>query len=97
MRAIYCPTCSAGFNIHPDDITEGWKLRRIAIKVHRPEQGHEIIIKSGDETSVIDVPIVVCDSCNCELPEGTDAFAVTMYKGQEPPAWEEAYQCRNAT
>jgi hypothetical protein len=93
MRAIYCPACAQEFNIHPEDIRDGWKLRRTPIKVHRPEQGHEIIIKSGDETSVIQCPMVVCDACNCELPEGTDAFGITMYKGQEPDMWEREYSC----
>lgn len=92
MRSILCPTCAEKFHEHPDDVAEGWRMRKVHIKVKRPTDGsHQISILSGGTEEIIPVPMVVCDHCNTELPDGTDAVAVSMWQGVDPGNWEKEY------
>lgn len=97
MRYILCPTCAANFKEHPDDTREGWLIRRKEIKAKVPDDGsHRITIIAGGETVHDEqVPIIACDLCNAEIPEGSPATCVTMWQGQEPENWEERYDQAN--
>ena len=89
-RQLLCPACSSDFHLHPEDVENGIKMRKVHIKAKRPEN-LEIRINAGNETHTIPVPILVCDHCNEEIKEGSPAVAVTLYEGQEPENWESEY------
>ena len=96
MRSILCISCANKFKEHPDDIAEGWKTRKVQIKTRKPAQ-HSIEVYAGkslDRLKLVkteDVPTIFCDHCNIELPDGTDAVAVSMWRGGEPGNWEKEY------
>lgn len=94
MRSILCPDCSAKFTMHREDSADGWHMRKVEIKVKVPTDGsHRIEIMSGmNPATVIPVPIVVCDHCNDEIPEGAIGIAVSMWRGEDEPGnWEQGY------
>lgn len=94
MRSILCPSCSAKFTMHPEDIANDWHMRNVEIKVKVPTDGsHRIEIMAGDEpVKVIHVPVVLCDHCNHEIPEGATGIAVSMWRGEDEPGnWEQGY------
>ena len=99
MRYILCPACAGNFKEHPDDVADGWLLRRKEIKAIVPDDGsHRITIMAGSKTVHDEqVLIIVCDKCNAEIPEGSPATCVTMWHGEEPENWEERYDSTNQT
>lgn len=94
MRSILCPDCSSRFHMHPEDAADGWHMRKVEIKAKVPTDGsHRIEIMSGSNpATVIPVPLIVCDHCNDEIPEGSTGICVSMWRGQdEPDNWEQNY------
>ena len=89
-RQLLCIPCANEFHLHPEDVANGIKMRKVHITAKRPEN-LEIRVSDGKETTVIPVPILVCDHCNEEIKEGAPAVAVTLYEGQEPENWESEY------
>ena len=85
MRSILCPECASEFQIHAEDTSDGWLMRKVPIKAQVPTDGsHRIQVFAG-ETMVSDtpVPVVLCDACNQEIQDGSDAVAVSMHMQNE--------------
>lgn len=94
MRSILCPDCSKSFALHPSDAADGWHMRKVEIKVKVPTDGsHRITVMAGDKVvSDTPVPIIVCDHCNDEIPEGQPGICVSMWQGtDELEDWERKY------
>lgn len=93
MRNLLCKTCAAKFTLHPEDERDGWQMRKVPIVCKRPADLHITIIHAGGQERT-EVPVLVCDTCNDELPDGTACVAVTMWKeGDEIEIgnWEKEY------
>ena len=92
-RQLLCPACAQEFNLHPEDKANGIKIRKVEIQSARRPPNLQIRIKAGNETTIIPVPVIVCDHCNDEIPEGSKAVGVTMWgkDQEEPEPWEKEY------
>lgn len=70
-------------------------MRKVPIKARRPDN-HQITIHAGPETnvmtSIIPLPVLVCDHCNIDIPDGSDAIAVSMWRQEEQAVdWEHEF------
>lgn len=91
-RQLLCVTCASEFNLHSEDVANGMKMRKVHINETKRPDRHEIVISDGETTHRIPAPILVCDHCNDEIPEGTPAVAVTVWEASgEPENWEKEY------
>lgn len=91
-RQLLCVTCASEFHLHSEDAANGMKMRKVHIKEAKRPEKLEVRIQAGEEEHVIPVPILVCDHCNDEIPEGTPAVAVTIWEASgEPEDWEKEY------
>lgn len=94
MRSILCPSCSAKFTMHREDSADGWHMRKVEIKVKVPTDGSHRIQIFADDNMVSDtpVPVILCDHCNDEIPEGNTGICVSMWRGEDEPGnWEQGY------
>lgn len=98
VRTLLCEKCGVLTPMHPEDVAEGWKRRRIHGLAKKPaiHQIKTITKMPGGEskTTVEGLPILICDDCCQELPDGTPAIAVTMWREDKegPPLdWESEY------
>src|SRR5436190_3544934 len=63
----------------------GWKCRRAKILAKKPEK-HEVRIFAGDSLETLEpmktitLATLHCDFCNCPLPDGSPAFAITDWQ-----------------
>lgn len=80
--------------LHPEDVADGWRMRRRTIDKAKRHDHHQIEIHVvGEPASIIPVPVLVCDFCNDEIPVGDRAVAVTMWQlpEGEPGDWEREF------
>lgn len=76
--------------MEPEDVRAGWKRRAIELRVKRPKN-------FGMWVNGKPVPLtgtgLNCDSCGQEIPSGSVACAVTMWRPERetPNDWELAY------
>jgi hypothetical protein len=85
-RYILCKPCGLKFKLDPEDVETGWHLRKVTGVGQKPA---DHAIKVNDRR--IDIPSLLCDHCNDELPNGSAVIAVTMWRGAEPGTWETEY------
>ena len=87
IRRIHCLKC--GWQpIDNEDAVMDWHQRIVRIKAHKPAS-HGIQINSEPK---IELPSIMCDLCNERIQDGTEALAITMYRGDEEPRdWEGEY------
>lgn len=90
IRKIVCINCSRNFNLCIEDRNDGWQIRKINIVAHKPER-HGIEIISDEKRTFHPLETLKCDSCNCEIKDGVEACAITMWQGPEPDLWEREY------
>ena len=102
IRHIYCEECDRRISArpqHPEDVAAGWKSRRVQIQAKKPEK-HEVRIFAGDSmetlqpVKTITLVTLHCDACNCPLPDGSPAFAITDWQEScegEPGPWEQEF------
>lgn len=97
IRYLLCNNCSDRFaELHREDIEAGWHLRRNTIEKSKRPEDLCIEIRHQDEVARIPVPVMVCDGCNDEMPDGSNIIAVTMWQSPEaePGNWEAEYTQR---
>ena len=91
IQYLCCSMCGGDYKLHPMDVESGLKMRKVEGKAHRPKVHQIKVIVDGQEESVTDVPVLLCDLCNEVIPDGTQAVALTMWRGPEPDRWEGTY------
>ncbi|SRR6266540_1539756 len=92
VRKILCLKCGAEFNLYQEDISQGWKIRRIEGTVKKPKDHFIEIHTLGQQQKKINIPILRCDNCDIDIIDGSKAFAVTYWRGEIPPGyWESEY------
>ena len=96
-RFLLCPACKDSLDLHPADRRNGFQQRRVEIaEARRPPglarqsrtitDGHVEIVRE-------DVPVLKCDACYADIPDGTPATAVTHWRGPvTPDPWEKEYE-----
>lgn len=94
VRTLLCEKCGVLTPMHPQDVAEGWKRRRIHGLAKKPDI-HQMKIITGSEEEVFDIPVLACDGCMQALPDGTPAIAVTMWRedkdGRYAGFWEHEF------
>lgn len=93
-RELICPGCAETHELHPNDIADGFMMRKTFMPVKKPKD-HCMEIQTQGMIQVIPLSELVCDHCSCELPNGSVAVAVTMWRKdqeEEPGNWEQEYQ-----
>jgi hypothetical protein len=92
IRRILCPPCAQKLRPqHPEDVALGWKLRTTRGLAHKPAV-HEVRIISAESTEIKTLASLVCDTCGQAIADGSEAVAVTQWRGEgEPLAWEHDY------
>lgn len=92
-RNLYCPKCGERSlqPMHPEDAAMGFHRRRVHLKAKKPaEHFMEIIDDTGTKRQYL--AALACDGCGVYIPDGSDAVAVTMWRGDnEIGAWEQEY------
>jgi hypothetical protein len=72
-------------------VVEGWKFRKVLGVAHKPKDLH-ITVRTESKVTNIDVDVLCCDLCNAAIPDGSDAYALTMWRDEpEPEQWEDEY------
>jgi len=101
-RRILCPDCNEKrkakypSGLHPEDRAAGFQVRVVLIEVKKPEQ-HGIDVYEGNSLSAMaltkheELPAIMCDDCNQAIPDGTRAYAISMWRGGEMGAWEQEF------
>jgi hypothetical protein len=73
---------------HPEDVAAGWQKRIIPLRCAKKPDEHFMLVNG----TRYDIPSLICDDCGKKLEDGSDAFAVTMWQGEDaPPDWESDY------
>ncbi len=94
-RSIHCQTCG-GYKrpMHPEDAAMGFQRRCVPIRVKKPAVHDVTTIIDGKVANVESLPSIMCDLCGEAIPDGTPAFALTMWREHEgtPGPWEQEYQ-----
>jgi hypothetical protein len=106
-RKIYCWKCGKNWRLNATDARTGYKSRKINIYLKRPgDLGLTVYDDlTADEAFALmqgkklkkpgkfsPTPKVVCDMCDAVLPDGTLAYAITLWREEDPPGpWEEGY------
>lgn len=86
-RYLLCEKCNTGFYLHPEDSASGYKIRKVWIRAHKPA---DHFIKINSER--INLPSLLCDTCNKRIADNEAVIAVTMWRGRVQPAnWESEY------
>lgn len=96
-RKIICKVCGEKLtSMHPEDISMGFHRRVVQIKAKKPDD-HEIKFFEGPsldkltETKTEQLQSLMCDDCGVSIADGEPAVATTMWRGDEPEAWEQEY------
>lgn len=105
-RYIFCAKCGESHSLHHEDKRAGFKYRKVFGTAAKPPDltvtvydvpgdlkvfGMSEIMAAGKVKTKETLPIMYCDSCHDELPDGIPVVAVSLQKGAEPPEWEAAY------
>lgn len=91
-RLILCAQCAAKHpSIHPEDAAIGFKRRMVRGIGKKPDNHAIEIFSAGKRLSRTDIPSLLCDCCNEDLPDGSEIVCVTMWRGAEPGGWEDEY------
>ena len=91
IRRLYCKTCAdkTAKELPGEDKAEGRIQRFVNLRIKRPKEHHvEITNFATGNVHRVEIPELVCDFCNQQLPNGTEAVAWTMWRGEEPGKWE---------
>lgn len=92
-REILCEACEKKAHpMHPEDVTMGFKRRRVKIAAKKPEIHGVEITEKGVTTFY--PSSLTCDHCDRYIADGRPAFAVTWWntnREEEPGAWEKDY------
>lgn len=95
IQRIYCYDCGQNHPpLDPEDELDGWKMRKVNIAQVKKPSVHQIIVTShpSGEKKVTDLQSLICDFCNAQIPDGSPALAVTMWRtAVEPGPWEKEY------
>jgi hypothetical protein len=81
--------------MHAEDVSMGFKRRRVQITVKKPAVHDVTTLIDGKVTNVESLPSIMCDSCGAPIPDGSTAWAETMWRSSregEPGNWEKEYQ-----
>jgi hypothetical protein len=101
ITRIHCATCGPAGMVpleDQEDIANGWQSRAVWLTAHKPDS-HFIQItnsKTGEQTRT-DLPNLVYDGCNGIIADGDRCVAMTMWRGQTPPAWESQFGTPEST
>ena len=94
IRRIHCPNCKPP-PLDAFDIEDDWKSRLMAIDAKKPAEHFLVVteIEKGQSPRQkrTDLPNLQCDKCGAVIPDGSKAWAFTMWQGQEPVVWEVEY------
>jgi hypothetical protein len=97
IRRIICESCRQKCGPqHPEDVAMGFKRRIVEITAKKPDD-HKIEVFEGDNLASLEsvevrhLPSLMCDHCGASISNGSRAFAVTMWRGEEPRNWESDY------
>jgi hypothetical protein len=91
-RRIICQKCKDKRGPqHPEDVAMGWHRRIVPLQVKKPEVHQVKVYADGKLEATEDLATIVCDDCGNAMPDGTNGFALTMWRGEEPPTWEDEY------
>lgn len=94
MRRIVCEQCCQKHHraLHPEDAAQGWVKRLVKLKVKKPAE-HAIRIIGNGQTETEHLPSILCDDCGDAIADGTEATAVSMWRGNEGVMehWEHEY------
>lgn len=90
-RHILCAACGDKWQMHLQDVRDGWQFRKVHLSVRKPAV-HEIVI-SGDSVERKSVPLdaIQCDLCRAAIEDGTVAHAVSMWRVGVVLPWEHEY------
>lgn len=105
-RRILCQSCGYNWQPHPQDVKEGWQHRAVHLSINRPSD-HSVTVITGMTTDeliefatkgaprgrgqVTPLPSIFCDTCGNEIPDGSVALAVSMWREHWMIPWEENY------
>jgi hypothetical protein len=91
IRSLLCFRCIAELSLHDEDVSNGFKERRVHIAAAKRPPDLKVTITTGGTRKEIPVPVMKCDACNGSIEEGAACIAVTHWRGVEPAAWEHEY------
>ena len=84
--------------MHPEDVAYGWKIRIVQLGRAQQPANHNTTITTYNKSSAYPATIevvqnasLVCDTCGEAINNGDPCVAITMYRGVEPPAWEQEF------
>ena len=75
----------------PEDAAAGWHQRIVHLNEVKKPEVHQVIVTGGGKREVTNLPSIVCDGCGAPLFDGAPAVAITMWRGDEPPMWEQEF------
>ena len=93
VRQILCLRCGEKSQLAKEDIANGWKLRKVEGNIQKPKELLMEITGTDGFYERTDFPVVHCDHCSVELPNGSKAVAITQWRSKEsaPGFWESEY------
>lgn len=95
ITRLNCPNCKPPDKLYPEDAAAGYSQRVVRIEKVRTPTEHRMTITNldtGEKVHDENIPFCVCDSCNARIPDGTPAYAWTMWHRREKPTdWEKEF------
>ena len=89
-RQILCKSCGDKWKMHPEDVQAGWQFRMVHLSIKKPDD-HGIGLPGDGYFARENLPSIICDTCGTEIPDGTIALAVSMWRESWMIPWEEKY------
>lgn len=91
IRELLCQECAQKFNLHTEDISNGAKMKKVAVRANLPPNLF-IEVSAGGKVDKILVTHLVCDHCNEAIEDGSVAVATTTFSKDMPYSpWESEY------
>lgn len=89
MRLLLCPACGVKQqDQHPEDKAMGFRWRRVEIAHAKKPEEHHITINGVRQP---EMPVLKCDHCAADIPDGSPAVAISQWRGGVMSNWEEEY------
>jgi hypothetical protein len=95
ITRLHCPNCKPPDQLDSEDQAAGYLQRVVYIERVKTPDDHRTTITNLDTGEVVhtsQIPFCVCDACNAEIPDGTPAWAWTMWhRSEKPTDWEKEF------